>query len=705
MVEQEVKKRTRVYATVAVLAAMILVSLIFVFGSAPSFTPNTPLTGDSGNGDNGNGTPSTNPNTNPNTNPSTNPTAIPSESISPMKQFKSIDELKNYLNANSATSNVFGGGPLDSQYFSSSAERSTNGASPTLGVTTPQTASPTTAAAPSAQGSADTSYSTTNVQVAGVDEADTTKNDGSYIYTESNDNAGHYYVCIVSADPSNPRVVAKIPLDNNTYLAGMFLSQDRSKLVVIGSQYWVYPLLALPTVEPTMGVAISPIYNSEIYTFVNVYNIADKAHPTLAQNYTLTGSYFNSRMIGDYVYAVVSQSAYVYNGAVPLPRVYTPTSSAEIQATSVYYSDTANFTDAPESWFTFTSFYGINLKDTSQLTNMTVLMGGASTMYVSLGNMYITYPTWTYNSGSVTAVYRVSIDNGKLTFQAKGGVPGNVINQYSMDEDKGYFRMATTNWKDTTQNAVYVLNMNLTTVGSLQLQNTEVRETIQSARFMGNKAYIVTFQQKDPFFVLDMSNPAAPKVAGKLEIPGYSSYLHPYDENHIIGLGMENSSLKLSLFDVTNVNAPREIAKYTVQGDYSYSAATYDPKAFLFDLSKQLLVIPVSATNYGVVGGSSGGATVPPAVSMPDSKSTTTSTQFSYWEGAYVFKVTTAGFELRGQITHQTAASTSLYYYGDYNLNINRALYIGNTLYTVSNAKVKLNSLTDLSPIAEVNLT
>ena len=97
------------------------------------------------------------------------------------------------------------------------------------------------------------------------------------------------------------------------------------------------------------------------------------------------------------------------------------------------------------------------------MTNMTVLMGGASTMYVSLSNMYVTYPTW--SNDQYTSIYRVSIDKGTLTFQAKGSVPGSVLNQYSMDEYNGYFRLATTNWKDTTQNAVYVLNMNLTTVG------------------------------------------------------------------------------------------------------------------------------------------------------------------------------------------------------------------------------------------------
>jgi inhibitor of cysteine peptidase len=319
-------------------------------------------------------------------------------------------------------------------------------------------------------------------------------------------------------------------------------------------------------------------------------------------------------------------------------------------------------------------------------------------MYVSPENMYITYPTW--SEGQFTSIYRVSIDNGNLAFQAKGSVAGSVLNQYSMDEFNGYFRLATTNWMDTTQNTVNVLDMNLKTVGTLELKNAEVRETIQSTRFIGDKAYVVTFEQKDPFFVLDMSNPAAPRVAGKLEIPGYSSYLHPYDENHIIGLGMENNTVKLSLFDVTNVNNPIEITKYIVQGDYSSSQALYEPKAFLFNKAKQLLVIPVSITRYGVV---SDGGVVPP--STTDGTASSSIAQGSYWDGAYVFKLTVeGGFELRGGITHQSN-TTQQYWYGDYNMMVNRALYIENTLYTVSNAKVKLNSLTDLTQIAEVKLS
>ena len=645
MVQAEVKKKTRIYGTVAVLAALVLVSMIFIFGSTPDLIPidNLPF-------------------------------------LSGMTTFADETALRNYLITNQKDAITFyGGGPLDSQFFN---ERST--------APTPAPMAPNDGSFGAAESD---SYSTTNVQVAGVDEADLVKNDGEYLYVASNDYSDDQkYIYILKADAQDPRVISRIPLENNTYLAGMYLSQDGGKLVVIGSEYQFYALYDLPARAEGM---IYP-YQTEVKTFLKVYDISDKEDPNPEANFTLTGSYFNSRMIGDYVYTVVSQPAQILaNNILPLPRIYAGTEVNEVAPSEIYYSDTANYTDVADNYFTYTTFFGLNVKDSGRgLTNMTILMGGASTMYVSLTNMYITYPTW--NNGQYTSIYRVSIDKGNLSFQAKGAVAGSVLNQYSMDEYNDYFRLATTNWKDTTQNTVYVVNMNLTTVGSVELKNAEIRETIMSARFIGNKAYIVTFEQKDPFFVLDMSDPTNPRVAGKLEIPGYSSYLHPYDESHIIGLGMENSAVKLSLFDVTNINDPIEMTKYTVQGDYSSSDALYEHKAFLFDKAKQLLVIPVSITQYGVVDKD----ITPPT----GDEISVAPLAGGYWQGAYVFRLSLeGGIELRGGITHQENTN-QLYYYGDYNLNVNRALFIGNTLYTVSNAKVQLNKLDTLELIAEVNL-
>ena len=632
----------RIYSAAAVLGAMVLISLIFVFGSTPGLTPLA------------------------------NPPAA-----SALKTFSDETELRNYLLTNSQGTTNYAGGPLDSKFFGdSSRDGALTGAVPTM------------SAESAAQGN---SYSTTNIQVAGVDEADTVKNDGGYLYVASNDySTNQNYIYILKADPQDPRTVARITLDNNVYLAGMYLSQDSTKLIVIGSEYQVYTLDIMVPRE----AMISP-YLNEVRTFVNVYDVSDKVNPILARNFTLSGSYFNSRMIGDYVYAVVSQPAYILeNNALPLPTVYSDTATSEIAPTKIYYSDSANYSDIANNYFTYTTFVGLNVNDnTEKLTNMTVLMGGASTMYVSLNNIYVTYPTWS-ETGDYTSIYRVSVNKDSLAFETKGSVAGYVLNQYSMDEYNGNFRLATTSQKQQSSSNIYVLNMNLTIIG--KLENLAVTETIYSARFMGNKAFLVTFRQTDPFFVIDLSNPVEPKVAGELKIPGYSSYLHMYDENHVIGLGMENNTVKLSLFDVTNVDNPTEIARYIVQGDYTSSDALYEPKAFLFDKAKELLVIPVSITQYGVIDDGNGASSSGKDIGIAP-------LQGGYWQGAYVFKLTVAGFELEGGITHQENTNQQ-YYYGDYNLNVNRALYIGNTLYTVSNTKVLLNNLTDLTQIAEINL-
>ena len=494
MVQQEVKKKTRIYGTVAALSAIVLVALIFVFGSTPVILP---------------------------------PTEMPT--VSAMKTFSSYEELKNYLVANAqGASYQYREGPLDTKFF---------------GTPAPQPSMPASTAE-SGSYSTDT-YSTTNIQVAGVDEADIVKTDGKYIYTIASTPYPYAYISstdygayaqniiyIVKADPRDARVVAKITLDNDTYPAGIFLSEDSSRLVVLASQYQVYAYA-----QGEQRGMLYP-YQSQVNTFINVYDISDKAYPVLARNFTITGSYFNSRMIGDYVYAVVSQSAYVLeSGELPLPAVYKGTGVSDIAPSTIYYSDTAYYANIESNYFTYNTFVSLNVKDDAQEpTNKTLLMGGASTMFVSMSNIYVTYPTYN-EKGQYSSIYRVSVDGSELAFEAKGSVPGYVLNQYSMDEYNGYFRIAT-NWYGGTQtNNVYVLNMSLAVVG--RLENLAAGENLHSVRFIGDKCYLVTFKKTDPLFVIDLSQPTNPKVLGSLKIPGYSDYLHPYDESHIIGVGKE----------------------------------------------------------------------------------------------------------------------------------------------------------------------
>jgi uncharacterized secreted protein with C-terminal beta-propeller domain len=651
MVQKEISKKIPAYGLIGILSAIVLVALIYSYGTAPIVSP---------------------PNASPSATPF--PSAAPislatSLDVSSMRNFASADELVSFL-----TSNTNGG-------------QDSFGRPSTL--PTPEPA-PTTAPTYTASGpksnigveGATKDYSTTNIQVAGVDEADTVKTDGTYLYLIANNS-----IYIMNANPQNAKVIAKIAADN-TYYSGIYLSQDSSKLAVIGNQYTPYNFASKDS------ALIMPYWGGST-TFVKVYDVSNKASPALTRNFTISGNYVNSRMIGNYVYTIVNENVQVNNGTTNMPVVFTDASASNIEPTKIYY------TIAPDSYSTYTTIISLNiLEDSKAPTETTIMMGGASNMFVSADNIYVTYQNWNGESQD-TSIYRIHINQDNLTFEAKGVVPGYPINQYAMDEYNGYFRIAVTTWfqdnattidgavfKVSRQlNCIYVLNMNLNVVG--KLERFKMDETIYSVRFMGNKCYVVTFKQIDPFFVIDMSNPVAPKVAGELKIPGYSSYLHPYDENHIIGLGKENNTLKLSLFDVTNMNAPTEIAKYTVDASYSDSSALYDPHAFLFDAQRQLLGIPVSITNY------------------PRGIEVSAQTP-SMWQGMYIFNVSAnSGFTLRGNVTQidsDVSTQSGDYYWMSSNYWINRALYIDNTLYTLSNARVQLNSLDNFALQAKIDL-
>jgi len=491
-------------------------------------------------------------------------------------------------------------------------------------------------------------YSTTNVQVAGVDEADIVKTDGENIYMIANNS-----IFIVKAyPPEEAKVLSKIWF-NETYPAEIFISSDGKKLAVFGSKY----ALTLPLYR---------FFHVNVKTFIYVYDISDKTNPILTRNFTMSGGYFGSRMIGEYVYIVVSQPAYAIYDTIILPKVYSEDKIKEISASRIYYSNVS------EDYYAFTNIVAINLKrDTEEPNLLTILTGATSNIYVSLDNIYVTF----HEVEGQTAIYRIRINGGEMLIEAKGSVSGWELNQFSMDEYKGYFRIATTTRDESgvTQNNLYILDTNLKIVG--KLEGLAINETIDSARFMGNRCYLATsVVRRDPFFVIDVENPRNPKVLGYLKIPGFTRYLHPYDEDHIIGIGInEKENVKISIFDVNDVSQPVEIDQYTVSGAWSYTTVLTDHKAFLFDKKKELLVIPVSISDpyKGVA-----------------------------WHGIYAFRIT-SDYKLtfRGGISHidpEDVWNSSFW--------INRALYINDVLYALSNSKLSMHSLADLSVIKELKL-
>jgi uncharacterized secreted protein with C-terminal beta-propeller domain len=455
-------------------------------------------------------------------------------------------------------------------------------------------------------------------------------------------------------------LLSQIIFDDEMYPVGLFVSGDR--LVVLGSKYNEPQRLYYPE----WGFYQQSVYVMDVRTFAYIYDIADKTAPKPLNDFMMSGNYFNSRMIGNYVYFVIGQPAYVVYDRLFLPTIYGEYGAKEIAPTEIHYF---NMND---TYFQYTTFVALNMQDATETpTYLDIMLGGTSGMYVSMNNIYVTYQKWYPDE---TSIYRLRIDGKTINFEANGTVPGRGLNQFSMDEHDDYFRIVTTSWVNGIQNNLYVLNMNLSIVG--KLEDIAPGETLDSTRFMGNRCYLSTSViRRDPFFVIDLTNATAPKILGDLKIPGFMNYLHPYDEDHVIGVGRDNEVVKISLFDVTNVTAPKEIDKFTFQGSWSETTVLTEHKAFLFEKSKDLLVIPVSISNWG-------------------------QQTYSLWQGVYVFNVTVDdGFGLRGTVSHQTTVNN-----WDSGEWINRALYIDDVLYTVSQQKIKLSSLIDLAFIKEITI-
>ncbi|MFH1199935.1 MAG: beta-propeller domain-containing protein [Candidatus Micrarchaeota archaeon] len=308
-----------------------------------------------------------------------------------------------------------------------------------------------------------------------------------------------------------------------------------------------------------------------------------------------------------------------------------------------------------------------------------------------------------------TVVHRFAL-GGEIAYTGNGEVPGHVLNQFSMDEFYGNFRIATTVGQvsrmaseSPSKNNVYVLGSGLGIVG--RLEDLAPGEKIYSARFLGNRAYIVTFKKVDPLFVIGLEDPSNPKLLGKLKIPGYSDYLHPYDETHLIGIGKDAvpaeegdfawyQGVKLSLFDVSDVSNPKELASYKIGDRGTESNALHDHKAFLFSKARGLLVVPIRLAEIN-------------PWKYPLGVKPNTYGEFTF-QGAYVFSIDlNSGFTLRGRISHQddsdAFAKSGEYYYGS-GTDVKRSLYMDNYLYTISDRLVKANDLNTLQELAAVAL-
>ena len=570
-------------------------------------------------------------------------------------------------------------------------------------------------------GASDTpEYSETNIQVEGVDEADFVKTDGNYIYMVYDNK-----LTIAQAYPaSEAKVVSQITFDEITPQE-IFI--HKNTLLIFG---YAYDLLDIVYSEESSKKTAEDWLPRAAYSFTTIetWNILDKENPEKIRSIEIEGDYLTSRKIGEDVYFVINTYPYDYlfeevddDNVVPL---YRDRQKSALDKTTAFtpMARCADVSYYPEIEPTqFVTVGSISMKDHDAEITKKIIAGQGENAYASTENLYLAeekYPTysgwWVFgeyeDEEEKTIIHKFSLNKGKIKYQGNADVPGTILNQFSMDEYDDHFRIATTRGhvartadQATSSNNIYIYDEDLEQTGALE--DLAPGEKIYSARFMGKRGYLVTFKKVDPLFAIDLSDHTNPTVLGKLKIPGYSDYLHPYDDSHLIGVGKETEEaetgdfawyqgVKMAIFDVTDVSKPKELHKLVIGDRGTDSYALNDHKAFLFDRNKNLLVVPILLAEL-----------------TPEQKAEeyTGSSYGDYvYQGAFVYDLTLEnGFQEKGRITHHDSdelfKKSGYYYYGD-DYSVMRSLYIGDVLYTISGQKIKLNALADLADLASLDL-
>lgn len=535
------------------------------------------------------------------------------------------------------------------------------------------------------------SFTGTNVQVQGVDEPDIVKTDGTHLFVATNKT-----VSIINAYPPNSTSILSTIRFPKASVIGIEIASGRLMVIDQRTNYTSYVDLLL-------------------------YNTTNLASPELMQNVTFTGTYVAARMAQGYVYAVIQQPAYNFtndNAMGVLPVQWVNGVKSVLSASVVYYTPNA----AQVSFYTMIPSVSML---TGQESVISVLTGPSSTVYVSTSNIYVVYSNYpdlydvdgipgnAFTAGVFTAsdvqqvenstILRASYSNGTVVASAAGVVPGTVLNQFSLDEYNGYFRVATSRFAtidnvSTMSDDVYVLDQNMTQVSALR--NIAPGENIYAVSFVGPLGYVVTYEQVDPLFVISFENMSNPIILSSLKVTGYSDYLYPLPGGYLIGVGKDTvpasdgdytfyTGLQVSLFQVQPDGTSALVAQMIIGVRGTDSPVLTDHLAFTFDPTRNITVIPL--TLYTLPANETCVSCGYPQYGNPT------------WQGAYVIKVTDSGFTLLGKVSQYPGGGNFSDYPND-NLTISRSVIIGDFLYTISPSEVMVSNMTSFATVATIQL-
>ncbi len=488
----------------------------------------------------------------------------------------------------------------------------------------------------------DGDFSSTNVQVAGVDEPDIIKTDGNRILAVASGRL--HYVDLSGDQPQYRGSVDLVGESGSGWGQEIFIRGDRAMVFSTSYADWLEPVAA-SDLEGDHVIAEDIMFRGSPVSLIQEVDLSNPASMDVVSELRVEGQYLSARSVGDVVWMSMSsypaQFQFVYPRG-PAAEAAAEAANKEIAATAdlgawlpAYRFDGPDgtragllpecnqlYTPAEFDGFTVLSVLSFNLAEPLGTGDAASVLADGHTLYGSGQSLYLasSTPVWAEpvddgDSVSISAPtewttvvhkFSVSVD-GPARYEATGTVEGHLLNQFSMDEHNGYFRVATTigePWNtETSESQVVVLEQQgrrLSEVG--KVGDLGRGERIFSVRFAGDTGYVVTFRQVDPLYVLDLSNPAAPSAAGELKIPGFSTYLHPIGDGLLIGVGQDTDDTgrtrgtKISLFDASNSANPTELDVIVFPN--AHSEAEWDHRAFLYWAPNEIVAIPLTRYDY-----------------------------------------------------------------------------------------------------------
>ena len=417
-------------------------------------------------------------------------------------------------------------------------------------------------------------YSTTNLQMEGVDESDIAKIDGSYIYTVED----KYIVITDIRDGKLKEVTRFLPKDCGTADRVMEIYVDGDQLILVVQCY-----------ETSLEEDSAFCYemNGKSTTQIQVYSIVDRKNPEFEGRLIQDGYYNTSRKIGDIVYLftqyymtsdVVGYVEKEYTSVIP------KVNGEKVAAGEIYLPESSG-----ESGILVSS---LDVNKPDKVLDSKLVISGYAQTYISKDALYLYEED--YDGAMITNIAKFALDEGRISGVAAVAVRGYVRDTFAINASDGYLRVLTTDYStEDEMNALYILDENMKLTG--QLTGIAPGEEIYAARFMGNTGYFVTYRNTDPLFTVDLSDPAKPEIIGELKVTGFSEYLHFWDDTHLLGIGYESDektgnieNIKLSMFNIENPGEVIEEAKLVLK-DVDYSEALYDYKSVIISKDKNLI--------------------------------------------------------------------------------------------------------------------